>query len=142
MIAVMLMLVAVPVMAAPAGKDTPANDNPNSLYLYEKDGDWNIAWDGAWGKLNLKGNGGSFNGHGLEPYTSYELIKYTDPWPGTGSVSLGTGMSGADGDLHINANLSTLVPGDKVWLVLDADFDTDHMVGWNPFEYLFEHNLI
>ena len=139
---VCLLVIPMVSVAAPAGKDTPANDNPNNLYLYEKDGSWDIVWDGAWGKLNLKGNGGAFNGHGLEPCTAYELVKYVDPWPGTGSVSLGTGTSDADGDVHINADLSALVSGDKVWLVLDADFDSGHMVAWNPAGYLLEHNLI
>lgn len=141
MVSVMLMLVAVPVMAAPAARDTPANDNANNLYLYEKDVDWNIVWDGAWGKLSLKGKGGAFNGHGLEPYTNYELIKYVDPWPGAASVSLGMGESDAGGNVHINADLSTVESGDKIWLVLDADF-TGQMVAWNPSEYLFERNLI
>ena len=138
LVVLLVGILAIPVVAAQ--KDNPANDNPNNLYLYEKDGDWHIVWGGAWGKLNLRGSG-SFNGHGLAPCTNYELISYVDPWPGTGSVSLGTGTSDADGNVHINADLSLVDSGDKVWLVLDADF-TDHMVGWNPSEYLFEHNLV
>lgn len=138
-VVVLMGILAIPVMAAQ--KDNPANDNPNNLYLYEKDADWGIVWGGAWGKLNLKGNSGSFNGHWLEPCTNYELIKFVDSWPGVGSVSLGTGTSDTFGHVHINADLSVLDTDDKVWLVLDADF-TDQMTAWNPSEYLFEHNLI
>ena len=136
---ILTSLVSLPVLAA--GKDNPANDKPNNLYLYEKDSSWHVVWEGAWGKLNLKGNGGAFNGHGLEPDTSYELIKYVDPWPGVGSVSLGTGVADEEGNVHINADTGGLVYGDKVWLVLDSDFTTQ-MVGWNPEEYLFEHHLV
>jgi len=34
--------------------------------------------------------------------------------------------------------------GAKIWVVLSSDVNctTDTMSGWNPIEYLFEHNLI
>ena len=43
--AVVLGSIAIPALAAPGGKDSPANDNPNNLYLYQKDASWNIVWD-------------------------------------------------------------------------------------------------
>jgi len=32
--AIMLGSMAIPALAAPGGKDSPANDNPQNLYLY------------------------------------------------------------------------------------------------------------
>ena len=34
--------------------------------------------------------------------------------------------------------------GAKIWLILSSDVDCENskMIGWNPTEYLFEHNLI
>jgi len=86
--AIMLGSMAIPALAAPGGKDSPANDNPQNLYLYQKNTNWNIVWDGAWGKYNFKLSGeeisGVFNGHGLVPGTDYTLVEYNG-WPsGTG----------------------------------------------------------
>ena len=86
-------------MAAPGGKDNPANDNPNNLYLYEKDSNWGIVWGGAWGKLNfrLSGTGaettlrGVFNGHGLVPGEDYTLVEY-DGWPNVTIIGSGQRM--------------------------------------------------
>ena len=155
---ILLLSMAIPAVYAKgptgkAGKSTVAH-----LYLYEKDpSDWSIVEDGAWGKLKYNIASDTFdfvfNGHGLEPDTSYTLIYYADPWPGTGGTDITSGTPNAEGDLHlmgsfnlgnmpIEADENSL--GAKIWLVLSDDYDAenDEMEGWNPAEYLFEYDLI
>ena len=151
-----LILGASSVMAAKG--DNPANDkeegvgeaNVAFLYLYEKDADWEIVWDGAWGKMkfNLYCNTFDFlfNGHGLEANTDYSLIYYPEPqttWPWPVTVLAG-GTSNDGGNIHLagsydfNADLENA----KIWLVLTDDIVDGSISGWNPSEYLFEHDLI
>ena len=133
------------------------------LYLFEKDPTtWDVVDGGAWGKLNYKcGEDGFsfvFNGHGLEPGDAYELMNYVDPWPGTGSQLLASGVVNDDGDIHLAGSVDCLkaydwseeedvdiekVVGAKIWLVLADDFDEAGgvMAGWNPTDYLFEAAL-
>ncbi len=150
--------------AALAAKgDNPANDNPNNLYLYQKGASWDIVWDGAWGKLNFSLSGdptnvtGVFNGHGLVAGTDYSLIYYPEvaPWPAP-VVVIGKGTADVYGNVHITGTATIGLPddqptvgdyigqtGDKIWLVLSSDInDISKLAGWNPSEYLFEHNLI
>ena len=126
---VVFSLIAVPVYAAK--KDNPANDNPNNLYLYEKDTNWEIVWDGAWGKLNYKLDESSldfvFNGHKLEKNTGYSLIVYED-WPNAWVLAEGTTNNG--GNIHLSGIVG---PDDAEEYVFTA---------WNPSEYLFEHHLL
>lgn len=148
------LIVAVTTTAALAAQqDTPANDKAQSgksnvghLYLYEKDADWDIVWGGAWGKLthNLSGEELCvvFNGHGLEAGQEYALV--VGEWPM--DTVFGTATADEYGNVHI-ANCLDLaadytndagpedVNGLKIWLVT-----TDS--GWNPADYLFEHNVI
>lgn len=155
--------IAASFMASPAfaAKDTPANDrsggvgNSNNafLYLYEKDpATWNISWgdEMAWGKMkfNLEGQTFDFlfNGHGLQASTNYSLIYYPMPqetWPHP-VIVLATGMSNDEGDIHLDGSveLEQDLSGDKIWLVLNLDIVGGALSGWNPSEYLFEHNLI
>ena len=145
-VAVLCCIAVTPAFAAKG--DNPANDNPNNLYLYEKDASWDIVWDGAWGKMNFELTGSTidfvFNGHGLEKNTEYTLISYTDPWPGS-PVCLASGTSNGGGNIHLagSADLGK-TEGIFIWLVLSSDVDCDAqaMTGWNPGEYLFEHNEI
>jgi hypothetical protein len=157
------------VMAAPAGKDIPANENPNNLYLYPKvyadAPEWTTLWEAeAWGKYNFKLDGqiisGVFNGHGLTPGEDYTLLSYNDPWASSPQfVIIGNGTVNDDGNIHINikepVDLGEDVaspiydwsgPGDgyKIWLVLteDIDPDTSAFIAWNPDSYLFENNRI
>jgi len=137
-------------------KGQAGKSNIAHLYLYEKDPDtWEIVEDGAWGKMkyNLAGSTFDFvfNGHGLEPGYEYTLIYYLDPWPGNGLICLGDGTANGDGNVHIMDSVDTgdlPASGDeddgaKIWLVLSNDVDCGvKMIGWNPTEYLFEHNLI
>ena len=120
------------------------------LYLHEKDPDtWEIVDEGAWGKMKFYPKGSEFdlvfNGHGLEEDYDYTLIYYPDPWPGNELIVFGSDIADEEGNVHIKAKVDT---GDledaKIWLVLtdDVDYDNQKMVGWNPTEYLFEHNLI
>jgi len=137
--------------------------NTGHLYLYEKDpSNWKIIRRGAWGKMKYNLSGPTFdfvfNGHGLESGENYTLIYYPDkdenPWPRTDIIFLGNGTANNGGNIHIacSVELNTDLPnsgtdindGAKIWLVLstDLDFETNTMHGWNPSEYLFEHNLI
>jgi len=133
--------------------------NEAHLYLHEKDPNtWEIIEDGAWGKMKYILEGTTFdfvfNGHGLEPEEEYNLIYYPDPWPGSGLICLGFGIANNGGNIHIQASVDTgdmpaeyddnYPDGAKIWLVLSEDVDCENaqMVGWNPTEYLFEHNLI
>ncbi len=147
-----LTVLATPVMAAPGGKDNPANDNPNNLYLYEKDANWDIVWDGAWGKLNfrLSGTGddttlsGVFNGHGLVAGEDYTLVEYNG-WPSV--TVIGSGTADLYGDVHIAGTANIGSGGEtagkyKIWLVLSDDLTGMAFNAWNPSAYLFEHNLI
>jgi hypothetical protein len=146
-VGVLLLTLGVsPVFAAKG--DNPANDNPNNLYLYEKDANWDIVWDGTWGKMSFKLADSNinfvFNGHGLEKNTEYTLISYNDPWPGS-PVCLASGTSNRGGNINLKGSADLGKSSDiKIWLVLssDVDCDTPAMTGWNPTEYLFEHNLI
>ena len=148
LIVVLMLVVAIPAMAAPGGKDNPANDNPNNLYLYEKDANFDIVWDGAWGKLNFKLSDttirGVFNGHELVAGEDYTLVKYNG-WPSV--TVIGSGTADASGDVHIKG-IANLGPGGegvgeyKIWLVLSEDLTGSTFNDWNPSAYLFEHNLI
>lgn len=147
-VALLVGLLAVPMVMA--NGDTPANDKPNTLYLYEKDANWEIVWDGAWGKMSFKLDETTldfvFNGHELEKNTDYTLVSYTDPWPGS-PVCLASGTSNNGGNIHLAGCVDVgKSEGIKVWLVLSSDVDCAStptaMTAWNPSEYLFEHNLI
>ncbi len=143
-----LMVPATIAMAAPAGKDTPANDNPQNLYLYEKDANWEIVWDGAWGKYNYKLSGttisGVFNGHGLVPGTGYTLVGYNG-WPSV--TVIGSAVADASGNVNMRGT-AVVGPGGetlgqyKIWLVLSSDVSGGSLTGWQPSAYLFEHNLV
>ena len=140
-IAVVLLagLVGAPVLAAKG--DNPANDKAGKLYLYEKDANWDIVWDGASGKMSWNQKGAvTFNGHKLESGVSYSLIVYTDPWPGDPITIIGTATANKGGNVNIKGSLDA---GDypQIWLVLADDVTESGMTGWNPGEYLFEHNL-
>ena len=160
-------LLAVPaVVAAPAGKDIPANENSNGLYLYPKayaeTPEWTTLWEAdAWGKYNFTLTGqeisGVFNGHGLVAGTDYTLISYNDPWGASPQlVVIGSGVADEYGDVHIKAgpvdlgadvaspiyDWSGAGDGYKIWLVLSADITGNSFNAWNPSAYLFENNRI
>lgn len=155
-----MSLLAVSMVFAKGPHGQAGKSNTAHLYLYEKDPDtWEIVEDGAWGKMkyNLAGSTFDFvfNGHGLELGNEYTLIYYPDPWPGNNLICFGQGTANEDGDVHIagSVELDTDLPiegddnypdGAKIWLVLSSDVDCEnqHMIGWHPTEYLFEHNLI
>jgi hypothetical protein len=154
--AVMVCTIAVAVFAGKHGG--AGKSNVAHLYLYEKDPDdpdWPIIEDGAWGKMKYNSSGSTldfvFNGHGLESGEDYTLIYYPDPWPGVGLICLGSAIADGDGNVHIKGTVDTgdlpaedddnYPDGAKIWLVLSNDV-AQQMVGWNPTEYLFEHNLI
>ena len=167
-VAMMTALIVAPVMAA--GKNGPSGkSNVGHVYLYEKDADWDVVADGAWGKYNYKLNGeddltevsGVFNGHGLGADVNYSLIYYPEvapnPWPAEGLavIVIGSGTTNKGGNVHITGPAVIGEPddqpligdyvgmtGDKIWLVLSNDLTDTVMTGWNPSEYLFESALI
>ena len=142
------------------------NSNVAFVELWEKDADWEIVEEGAWGKLkyNLAGPEFDFvfNGHGLELDSDYSLIYYADPWPGDNPGALiASGSSNDEGDIHLAGPVDLGIdlpdptdanhpdndpdlPGAKIWLVLSDDYDATNtkMIGWNPEEYLFEYDVI
>ena len=162
-IVVTLMMVAVPVIAkGPA--DRAAKSRIGHLYLVEKDHtdpNWPAVPGGAWGKMIYRRSAPRFlfmfNGHGLLPGEDYTLIYYPDkvgnPWPRTDIICLGDDRANEDGHVRIRGLVDTgdlpnpgtdINDGAKIWLVLSDDVDCveETMFGWNPAEYLFEHNLI
>jgi len=130
-----------------------------SLWLVEKDASWNPVPGGASGELTYKAEGPTFfdytfDGTGLEPNTSYTLIYYPDPWPGTGLIILGSDNTDGNGEIILGGSVNTgslpkeddanYPTGAKIWLVLSSDVNTttNQMTAWHPTEYLFESNLI
>jgi hypothetical protein len=129
------------------------------LYLYEKDPEtWEIVEDGAVGKLTILTHKDKyiFNARGLELEMDYSLMNYApgtdwseetypNPWPGEDSTEIGKDTSNEEGTVHMKGDWDTATEG-KIWLVLDADFDTDldpsQMIGWSPTRYLFEYELL
>ena len=138
------------------------------IYLYEKDPTtWDIVGSGAWGFLDYRPEGTEFKflfvGKKLDPDVQYTLLYYADPWPGNGSICLGSGTADELGKVKIVGKGDPLNPyytppvdtgdlpadydanaGAKIWLVLSSDVDClgQQMTGWNPGEYLFENTLI
>jgi len=150
------LALAAKIPSSPAGKSSTAH-----LYLYQKDpGTWQIVPGGAWGKMTYRIIAPAFrfvfNGHKLQPGMAYTLIYYPDPWPGNNLICLGSGIANEEGNVHIAGAVQTgdlpqpgdanVLNGAKIWLVLSTDVDCigppPHMIGWNPTQYLFEHNLI
>jgi hypothetical protein len=108
---------------------------------------------GGSGKVTLLRGGGAYEmiGSGLAPTTSYSLIYYPDPWPGTGLKVINTGSSLADGSIALSGTFAfntipiggdTNAPNAKIWLILSADTDGTSMTAWNPGSYLFEVTLL
>jgi len=142
---IILAILAVPTVAL-AKSDNAANDNPSTgLWLYEKDAEWNIVDDGAWGHMQFTGKDGTkfvFNGKGLDAWVEYSLIIYSDPWPGS-PVCLGSAVANQGGNVQIKGDATLICSGDKIWLVPSSDVDCGvGMTAWNPGNYLFEHTLI
>lgn len=111
---------------------------------------WEVISDSISGDLSYNAGTGAFTFTGkAKSAVAYSLIYYADPWPGTGSVLLGTGTGT---DLTITGTLPTIPQagdknypvGGKIWLVLSEDYDAtaNKMIDWAPTEYLFEMHLI
>ncbi len=153
------VFVCAPAILAQGPSKQAGKSHIGHLYLFEKDPEtWDIIPEGSWGKLKYNVTGPSFrfvfNGHHLMPGSSYILIYFPDPFPGTGLVCLGTGTANGGGNVHIagsvqsgdmpatfDANYPT---GARILLVLSSDVDcaAQMMIAWNPTEYLFEYKLI
>ena len=121
----------------------------STLNLVQKDGSWNPIPGGASGILvySYEGSAFTFDGTGL-PSGVYSLISYEEPYPGTGSILLGTGTA-VSGNIHIEGTLNLVLntypegEGAKIWLVPSSDFtEGPGFSDWNPSTYLFETALI
>ena len=156
---ILILGLLVNIAAAKPSNKTHGKSKFAHLYLFEKDPvTWDIINGGAWGKMKYLKTGSefdfNFNGHKLLPNSEYSLIYYPDPWPGSGLIVLGEGLSDLYGDLKIKGSvvISDLPlehdynspSGAKIWLVLTSDVNSRMrcMSGWNPNYYLFENNLI
>jgi hypothetical protein len=134
--------------------------DPPVLYLWPKNlSDWSFIYDTTCGVMDYNFQGPTFDfyfeGYNLTEDTAYSLIYYANPWPGDHpGALLGNGTTDSNGDITITGsrdfghNLPTdpdaNTDGAKIWLVLSDDYDDTgmKMIGWDPTEYLFEHNLI
>lgn len=187
-IAILIMVIMLTVFASAATADENGEGKAGKLFLFQKcndsligqpghdsfgcpdigTGPWPIFPDNRrWGRLkhSLWGTqfAFSFEGRRLLPKTSYTLIYYADPWPGSGLICLGSGKTNKAGNIEIHgkkdigtslpasydANFNPVSPsgavGAKIWLVLADDVqcaDGAMMINWNPAAYLFEYNLI
>jgi hypothetical protein len=155
---VLLTLAVAPVAAAPGGgaqvvkliEKTPTDTGPFIPVL-----------NGAFGSIMYQDDKFVFNGHRLDPGVEYALISYMEPWPGTGSIILGTGIATKAGNIQIKGGEVALVYNDytagtptsqeyvgqvgaKIWLVPRSDMDVagTSFIAWNPDTYLFETSLI
>jgi hypothetical protein len=150
--AIVMMFSTLGAVSATAGSDgcEPDKTKAGELYLCTKNPDtWDVVEAGAWAKFKHTTAGDEFKfgvkAHGLTPDTSYTLIHYTDPWPGTPVTCFGDGFAKGDGNLDLkgSTNLDADLVDAKIWLVLTADVDCGNgMTAWNPTDYLFEYNLI
>ena len=140
----------------------PVGPQMATLELREKDSTtWEVIEDGAKGTLTFNTASDTFTGNfsatGLNNTTSYDLIYYADPWPGSNPGALiATFTTDGSGDIlaiNIDINLGMDLPqssdanypaGAKIQLVLSNDYDSTNkkLTAWNPSEYLFEMNLI
>lgn len=162
LVVVVVGLVLVGLVVAPALADKHAARRPPTqgrLRILEKDpSNWRIVRRGASGMLKYNLSGPRFDfvfkGKKLEAGWAYTLLYYPDPWPGTNLRCLGGGTAYADSSVYIAGSVDTgdlpratdanYPVGAKIWLVLSNDVNciNSQMTGWNPTEYLFEHNLI
>jgi len=147
-IALIMLVLAVPVMAV----ITPA-DSCTLNFVQKTEGTW-VTVPGATGTMVYDTSSFSFTGYGLGANTGYTLISYAEPYPGTGSVVLGTGTTNGAGGITITGVMPTLnyysytsgeysgQNGAKIWLVPTADFSGAALTAWTPSSYLFETRLI
>jgi len=121
---ILILIVALAMITAPvsaAGPSGPAGkSNVGHINLVEKDADWNIIEDGAWGKARYILNGSTLdvvlNAHDLTPGDWYyvELVDKgsdgTDWAPIVGgnpdTYSMFYGQADSDGDVHISFSWS------------------------------------
>jgi hypothetical protein len=145
--AVLVALLFVGVASADCQVGLTTKD-PNNNY---------VTTDTGKGKLDYDTHEFWFDGH-FKAGVAYSLISYKEPFPGDGSVILGTGT--ADGNGWILINSTTIGSnnfvynqgppdngGAKIWLIPTADIISQNgniitAINWDPTEFLFEDNLI
>jgi hypothetical protein len=150
-IALVMLVFVSPAMASPTAPPTCGLN-----LVLKTDGTW-VTIPGANGTIVYSSVGSpfTFTATGLPANTAYTLISYAEPYPGTGSVVLGTGATNGAGGITITgASLPALVyniyssgeyagqTGAKIWLVPTAGLNSGALAGWAPTTYLFETRLI
>lgn len=110
-----------------------------NLYLFEKDGDWQIVEDGAIGKAMMNGKNGKVvvTAHNLDSGVDYTYINYR-AWDDVEVI--GSGVADEFGDVVIHGESDNFEG--KYWIVLSSDVSESGMLAWNPSEYLFEYNIV
>ena len=75
---IMLLSVAIPTVYAKGPTGKAGMSDVQLLYLFEKDGEWNVVEGGAWGKMKYNVVSGDFvfNGYGLDAGMDYTLINF------------------------------------------------------------------
>ncbi len=121
----------------------PANAAKFSLVkLHQKDADWNVIKDGAYGEFRYNHDFFLFNATKLMTSTDYTLIRFDGTLPGIVQC-LARSKSDKKGSIYLNGPF--LNGGPKIWLVLTRDVDCKrgmNLYSWYPYAYLFENNLI
>ncbi len=129
----------------------------NLLVHKSGDPDWTILTGpqlgGAYATLTYWQSGPTFrfriDAQSLPPNSTYVLVQFNDPWPGTPAEDLATVLTDVNGDIalgwteyELNRDLLTGEP--KIWLVPDGHVDTtqDQFTQYVPAEYLFETDLL
>jgi len=131
--AALLTLLALPAQAAGAKK---------KLLLFAKDPlTWSIVRGGGSGRLTYREGNGSYTlqAAGLQPRSSYALIRYEDA-PPRGEV-LARGVSDGEGRLELHGTWRNWTS--KFWLVSGEDVgggvgSAASLRAWHPERYLFE----
>jgi len=125
--------------------------------LDNKDAIWNPIEDGMRGVLRFMSEAPTFDFDltvsGLTASTSYTLLYYADPWPGTNGVEIDTFVTDGSGNaivsnsVELGMNLPVPVDanyptGAKIWVIPSIDWDGTQMIDWNPSMYLFDLGLV
>ena len=126
-----------------AGKSNTAH-----LYLYEKDSNWEIVEDGAWGKMKYNLSGPTFdfvfNGHELDPDADYCLIYYADKpdrfvdWGGDNPGALiASGTSNEGGNIHLagSIELDMDLPCSPDWNINPDPNYCDYNNGFDDYDH-------
>lgn len=143
LLAAVLLPLAAPAHSAGDGPaKTPAQRGQRKLLLFAKNpANWSVVKGGGRGQLNYRESTGAYalEATGLQPRSSYALIRYCDA-PPKGEV-LGRGTSDERGRLELRGVWHNW--SNKFWLVSGEDVAGSAgasavLRAWQPDRYLFE----